>query len=52
MRYFRSKIYNSIYLEMEADNAETACERAMAVYGSGASVMYIVMRAIIRCLKR
>ena len=36
MRYFRSKIYNSIYLEMEADNAETACERAMAVYGSGA----------------
>ena len=36
MRYFRSKIYNSIYLEIEADNAETAYERAMAVYGSGA----------------
>ena len=36
MRYFRSKIYNSIYLEMEADNAETAYERAMAVYGCGA----------------
>ena len=36
MRYFRSKIYNSIYLEIEADNAETAYERAMAVYGCGA----------------
>ena len=36
MKYYRSKIYNSIYLEMEADDAGTAYERAMAVFDSGA----------------
>ena len=36
MKYFRSKIYNSIYLEIEADDKESASRRAMAIYDSGA----------------
>lgn len=36
MKYFRSKIYNSIYLEIEADDRESASRRAMAIYDSGA----------------
>ena len=36
MKYFRSKIYNSIYIEIEADDRESASRRAMAIYDSGA----------------
>ena len=36
MKYFRSKIYNSIYIEIEADDRESAARRAMAIYDSGA----------------
>ena len=43
MKYFRSKIYNSIYLEIEADDKESASRRAMAIYDSGALETFFSM---------